>query len=54
MTEFHIDEPNEIGKKKIKISNAGLQKIKGNIAEGKILEFIRKEIREIFYGKKTR
>ena len=39
MTEFHIDEPNEIGKKKIKISNAGLQKIKGNIVR-KNIKFI--------------
>jgi hypothetical protein len=49
MRKFHIDEPNEIGKKKIKVSRNDLMDLKDEFTEvvvkKKLRELIRKELR---------
>jgi len=49
MKTFHIDEPNEIGKKKLKVSRNDLMDLKDELTElvikKKLRELIRKEIK---------
>ena len=52
MKTFHIDEPNEIGKKRLRVTPKELNMVKDELSEivlrKKIREIIRKEIREIY------
>jgi len=52
MKTFHVDEPSEIGKKKVRVSPKELNMVKDELSEivlrKKIREIIRKEIREIY------
>jgi hypothetical protein len=49
MKTFHIDEPGEIGKKKLRISSKELNMVKDDLTEvvvkKKLRELIRKELR---------
>ena len=49
MKTFHIDEPREIGKKKLRISSKELNMVKDELTEfvvkKKLRELIRKELR---------
>ena len=49
MKTFHIDEPREIGKKKLRISKNDLMTVKDELSEvvvkKKLRELIRKELR---------
>ena len=51
MRKFHIDEPREIGKKKIKVSRNDLMDLKDELTElvvkKKLRELIRKKLKAI-------
>ena len=51
MKSFHIDEPSEIGKKKIKVSRNDLMDLKDELTElvvkKKLRELIRKKLKAI-------
>jgi len=54
MKTFHIDEPREIGKKKLRISSRDKQELRDELTERvlkeKLRKFIRQEIKNIKKG----